>query len=153
MESVTSSSSLKNLAKKNKTRGHKVTFMSCSMLLAALVLIIAAWRIAGLTVSPGNSAPSATPFCERAPLWPGVSLLCFEPLDINSATIEELDQIPGVGARTAAKLINFRMLRGFLICADEISEAFEPFDHRFEYLRNFITTKPGHFDLTVQGHR
>ena len=51
------------------------------------------------------------------------SLLYFEPVNINSATLEELDLLPGVGQKTAQAILNLRQEHGFFLLDEELKDA------------------------------
>ena len=64
------------------------------------------------------------------------------PLDLNSATIEQLEQLPGIGPATAKAIVRFREKSGpfrrpeDLLAIHGISKA------RFEKLRPYIIVLP-----------
>lgn len=86
--------------------------------------------------------PREIPANARAPITRGLAALLLllvactaalaqkqppaKPLDLNTATLEQLEQLPGVGETTAKAIIRFRAIHG-------ISKA------RFEKLRPYIT--------------
>jgi len=47
-------------------------------------------------------------------------LLFFRPMDINSASLEELTLLPGIGEVTACRVIQFRQSLGFLLSVEEL---------------------------------
>ncbi len=51
------------------------------------------------------------------------TLLYFEPVDVNSATLEELDLLPGVGPKTAQAILNLRQENGFFLLNEELKDA------------------------------
>jgi competence ComEA-like helix-hairpin-helix protein len=51
------------------------------------------------------------------------AVLYFEPMEINSATMEELDLLPGVGQKTAQAILNLRQEHGFFLLDEELREA------------------------------
>ena len=44
------------------------------------------------------------------------------PLDLNQATVEQLDQLPGVGPTTAQAIVEYRSRHGPLVSVDELLE-------------------------------
>lgn len=62
-------------------------------------------------------------------------------VDINSASVAELEKLPGVGAKTAQKIVEFRDKNGgfrrpeHLLLVEGIS------DTRYREMRNFIKTE------------
>ena len=74
--------------------------------------------------------------------FPAAALLCFQPLDINSASLEELVLLPGIGVKSAAELLNFRMRRGFLLTTDEIDALDGLSASRYQSVKTLLTTIP-----------
>jgi len=88
--------------------------------------------------SPGivDNNPATLPY-------PGAALLWFRPLDINSASLEELDMLPGVGEKGASRMLNFRMQRGFLLTVGELKQLSGPFgSRRYAYLESYLRAGP-----------
>jgi len=44
----------------------------------------------------------------------------FHPLDINTATVEELDLIPGIGQSTAEAIVDYRTKNGPYKCVEDL---------------------------------
>ena len=53
-------------------------------------------------------------------------LLFFRPMDINSASLEELTLLPGIGEVTACRIIQFRRSLGFLLSVEELDTMDSP---------------------------
>ncbi len=53
-------------------------------------------------------------------------LLFFRPMDINSASLEELTLLPGIGEVTACRVVQFRQSLGFLLSAEELDTINSP---------------------------
>jgi len=53
-------------------------------------------------------------------------LLFFRPMDINSASLEELTLLPGIGEITACRVIQFRQSLGFLLSIEELDTIDSP---------------------------
>ncbi|MEA3385678.1 MAG: helix-hairpin-helix domain-containing protein [Thermodesulfobacteriota bacterium] len=53
-------------------------------------------------------------------------LLFFHPMDINSASFEELTLLPGIGEVTASRVIQFRRSLGFLLSVEELDTINSP---------------------------
>jgi hypothetical protein len=53
-------------------------------------------------------------------------LLFFRPMDINSASLEELILLPGIGEVTACRIVQFRQSLGFLLSAEELDTIGSP---------------------------
>lgn len=59
-------------------------------------------------------------------------------ININSATIEELEKIPGVGEATANKIINYRNENGEFKSIEEIKNVNGIGDKKYEDMKNII---------------
>jgi DNA uptake protein ComE-like DNA-binding protein len=53
-------------------------------------------------------------------------LLFFRPMDINSASLEELILLPGIGEVTACRIVQFRQSLGFLLSVEELDTIDSP---------------------------
>jgi hypothetical protein len=53
-------------------------------------------------------------------------LLFFHPMDINSASLEELILLPGIGEVTACRIVQFRQSLGFLLSVEELDTINSP---------------------------
>ena len=53
-------------------------------------------------------------------------LLFFRPMDINSASLEELTLLPGIGEVTASRIVQFRQSLGFLLSVEELESINSP---------------------------
>ena len=53
-------------------------------------------------------------------------LLFFRPMDINSASLEELTLLPGIGEVTAYRIVQFRRSLGFLLSVEELDTINSP---------------------------
>ncbi|MEZ0329093.1 MAG: helix-hairpin-helix domain-containing protein [Dissulfuribacterales bacterium] len=51
------------------------------------------------------------------------AMLYFESVNVNSATLEELDLLPGVGFKTANAILNLRQEYGFFLLNEELKDA------------------------------
>ena len=80
-----------------------------------------------------SAAPEARADTKRPPA---------HPIDLNAATAEELQQVPGIGSSTAKAIVNFRQKSGpfqkieDLLAIKGISKA------RLEKMRPFLTLSP-----------
>ena len=61
-----------------------------------------------------------------------------EKININTATREELDKLPGVGEATADKIINYREANGEFKKIEEIKEVKGIGDSKFEEIKDLI---------------
>ena len=62
-------------------------------------------------------------------------------ININTATIEELDKLPGVGEATANKIVNHRSENGEFKSIEEIKNVNGIGDKKFEEMKNLICVK------------
>lgn len=62
-------------------------------------------------------------------------------ININTATIEELDKLPGVGEATANKIVNHRSENGEFKYIEEIKNVNGIGDKKFEEMKNLICVK------------
>jgi DNA uptake protein ComE-like DNA-binding protein len=53
-------------------------------------------------------------------------LLFLRPMDINSASFEELTLLPGIGEVTACRVVQFRQSLGFLLSVEELDTIDSP---------------------------
>ena len=62
-------------------------------------------------------------------------------ININTATIEELDTLPGVGEATANKILNHRKENGNFKSIEEIKNVNGIGDKKFENIRELISVE------------
>ncbi len=146
MESVTSSSSPKSSHQADPKGSSGISGWwgpaAVLLLLVLLVLGFEAIRV-HLSLERTIKYPESAAGSPASLPWPGAALLWFRPVDINSASLEELDLLPGVGEKGAAILLNFRMQRGFLLTVEELDQAAGPFgSDRYRYLENYLCAGP-----------
>jgi competence protein ComEA len=60
------------------------------------------------------------------------------PLDLNSATVEQLDGLPGVGPVTAAHIVDWRTRNGRFASVDQLREVDGIGERRFGQLRDLV---------------
>ncbi|ABB15935.1 helix-hairpin-helix domain-containing protein [Carboxydothermus hydrogenoformans] len=60
-------------------------------------------------------------------------------VNINTATAEELDELPGVGPATAAKIIEYREQNGPFATIEDLKKVKGIGDKKFETLKDYIT--------------
>jgi competence protein ComEA len=60
------------------------------------------------------------------------------PLDLNSATVEQLDGLPGVGPVTAQHIVDWRTRNGRFASVDQLREVDGIGERRFGQLRDLV---------------
>ena len=100
--------------------------------------------IVGLAAPPGSPSPmgssvsSATPPEQVSPAAPTAAAPPGAPVDLNSATPEDLDALPGVGPVTAAAIIAWREANGKFTSVDQLSEVDGIGPARLDKLRDLV---------------
>ncbi len=61
------------------------------------------------------------------------------PVNLNTATMEQLDALPGVGPSTAQKIIDYREAHGGFRSVDDLKNVSGIGDVRFEALKDLVT--------------
>lgn len=64
------------------------------------------------------------------------------PIDLNGATAEELQQLPGIGPGTAEAIVKFREKSGAFQRVEDLLAIHGISRAKFEKLRPYITVKP-----------
>lgn len=65
-----------------------------------------------------------------------------EPLDLNQATKQDFDALPGIGARLAERIIAYRQSVGTFHSLDELRQVKGIGSKKFERIRPLITVMP-----------
>jgi competence protein ComEA len=85
-----------------------------------------------ISSGPGAAAPKdASPTAEKSPAPGGL-------VDLNAATVEELDTLPGVGPVTAAAIIAWRDANGNFTSVDQLGDVDGIGPARLEKLRDRV---------------
>jgi competence protein ComEA len=84
----------------------------------------------------GVTAPSGGPSASAAPASQGVSPSA--PVDLNTATVEQLDALPGIGPVTAAAIVAWRESNGRFTSVDQLGDVDGIGPARLEKLRNLV---------------
>ena len=80
-----------------------------------------------VTAQPGGAVPGGSP---EAPVG---------PVSLSSATVVELDQLPGVGPITAQKIVDYRTEHGPFSAVDDLDSVPGIGPTRIEQLRDLVT--------------
>ncbi len=86
-----------------------------------------------LVLPPGATPPPAAAAGGAAPATSGGRL------DLNLATLEQLDALPGVGPVTAKRILDWRAQHGRFASVDQLREIDGIGDKRFDTLRDLVT--------------
>jgi competence protein ComEA len=87
-------------------------------------------------VSSGSAA-AATPVTPRKPA-PPTSAKRGEVIDLNTATVQQLDTLPGIGPVTAAAIVSWRNANGKFKSVDQLAEVDGIGPTRLEKLRPLV---------------
>ena len=71
---------------------------------------------------------------------PGAAGPAATPLDLNAATIEQLDALPGVGPVTAQRIVEWRTRNGRFATVDQLREVEGIGERRLGQLRELVRT-------------
>lgn len=87
----------------------------------------------GEQISVGVRAPAPTPMPSGSPAGgPGAAV------DLNTATVQQLDQLPGVGPVLAQRIIDYRTRRGGFRSVDQLQEVSGIGSRRFADLKSMV---------------
>ena len=92
---------------------------------------------AGQPSALGSSVSGGAPQAPAAGPTP-TSGKAAEPLDLNTATVEQLDALPGVGPVTAAAIVAWRDANGKFASVDQLGEVDGIGTARLEKLRPLV---------------
>lgn len=90
----------------------------------------------GSSVNPGSAAPAA-PAAPGKPARP-TSAKPGEVIDLNTATVQQLDTLPGIGPVTAAAIVAWREANGKFNSVDQLAEVDGIGPARLEKLRTLV---------------
>ena len=91
----------------------------------------------GSSVGPGTTAPE-TPRTSSAPASAAPASGPGEPVNLNTATVEQLDALPGVGPVTAAAIVAWRQAHGKFARVDQLGDVDGIGPARLERLRALV---------------
>ncbi|MFC5752698.1 helix-hairpin-helix domain-containing protein [Actinomadura rugatobispora] len=83
---------------------------------------------------PAQAAGPTNPSPSSGAAAPGTA----GPLDLNSATVEQLDQLPGVGPVLAQRIVDYRTQHGAFRSVDQLQEVSGIGSRRFADLRSLV---------------
>jgi competence protein ComEA len=91
----------------------------------------------GSSVASGSTPVSGAPG-PAAPVSGSVKPKAGEVLDLNSATVEQLDALPGVGPVTAAAIVSWRQANGRFTSVDQLADVDGIGPARLDKLRRLV---------------
>lgn len=93
------------------------------------------------TTQPETTASPST-VTTAAPQADGEQEILAEgSINLNTATADELDKLPGIGQAMAARIIDYREVNGFFTTIDELKSVSGIGDKTFEKLKVYITVE------------
>lgn len=117
--------------KEKITKGEIFLLGLTAVFLAGLLCLSHQDRQAGITVDTEIAVPQEQVVPD------------FSPLDLNSATAEELAQLPGIGPELAARIIAYREETGFFSTTEELMEVSGIGEGKLAALEGRITAQKG----------
>jgi len=96
--------------------------------------------IAFSRLSPALAVALVLVFCGVAPAQKKSAPA--KPLDLNSAGVEQLELVPGIGPKTAAAIVNFRQKSGPFRRVDDLLAIKGISKRKLEELRPYVTVVP-----------
>jgi competence protein ComEA len=84
------------------------------------------------TSEPSGTAATAAPATAGKPSGPAA------PIDLNTATVEQLDSLPGIGPVTAAAIVAWRDANGRFSSVDQLGDVDGIGPARLEKLRDLV---------------
>lgn len=116
------------------SKGEKLAVLLTALLLAAAVVFLCTWESGA-----GRYSLSAMPEPTPAPTPVPTPLL----VDLNTATAQELDQLPGIGEVLSERIVAYRTENGPFQTIEEIMDVDGIGESVFADLSPYITVSPG----------
>ena len=100
-------------------------------------IVVGLAPVSGQPTALGSSVAGATPTSKTAPPGPGKPKPG-QVLDLNTATVADLDALPGVGPVTAAAIVAWRQANGKFTSVDQLADVDGIGPARLEKLRALV---------------
>jgi len=88
---------------------------------------------------PGPASPAAAPVPPRGHARAGAPPAAGGKVDLNRATLEQLDTLPGIGKVTAQRILDWRTSHGRFSSVEQLREVEGIGERRFGQLRTQVT--------------
>ncbi len=88
-------------------------------------------------VTPAPILPAAT--AQISPIITSPPIATSGPVNINTATLEQLDMLPGIGFTTAQKIIDYRVANGPFVTIEAIMDVPGIGQVKFDAMKDLIT--------------
>jgi competence protein ComEA len=88
--------------------------------------------LVGVQATPAPAVPPAAPSGPPGATVPGA------PLDLNAATVAQLDQLPGVGPVLAQRIVDYRTQHGAFRSVDELRQVSGIGDAKFADVKSLV---------------
>ena len=114
-----------------------LALLACGVMLGIFLMQT---RTAG-TISVQCAAPDETEEAVQTVAEEAVDATADDRLDLNTATAEELQELPGIGEVIAQRIIDYRELRGRFLDPEQLMEVDGIGQAKYEKLRELVTVR------------
>lgn len=134
---------------KKWTKTETFLFVFTLMFLSLALGLNAYWtlqdRSAAYTVTTGRAAPieELSSVSSQEEETGSVTITPEYPLDLNSATENDLKQLPGIGDELARRIVEYRAARGGFSSPEELKNVSGIGEKKYEAIAELVTVKGG----------